>query len=583
MNNKNILFQEYIEAQEDDYYIYEKGKNKYSLYKKEFIECNSEEEFEEDFDFEVFDYEDIYTESGKLIADDILDITDLYVQEITDTRIIFCITFKWNKKDKDFELELETDWKVTRLYHFDLLVDIIRKSKKIKSKKEFSILLRRYILYIFERYTVFKTKIGWSYVDDEAEYIPISSNGLWEEYGEIDVLHSAINACRKKYGNIKDTKLEVLDILNLKPCLYLFSYTLLSIIEFINISINKKLEINPFSVCVYGSDIGKVKMFVNLFSNFLPIDKKHIDKIPSIISFSASSLEQKRGWHIDYSPVVITTKNNRFNRSSSIVKFVHRQRVAKKLTYYPIYVSLNPINADEVIDINIDEVASLMTYNNIWRWKKQINILLISYIEEVVRLNNHANTSDYDKKWIEWVDKVKEIEGDSEEKYKNKLVIAILLFNMFLVNKCNKLRQAETLYSTACNLFLHNKDVQKKQLKQAEGIVKIFAYYVSYIEHKRRKPYIFYVANESKSMKNSECYYLEFSKFYDDFCKYAKREYGVTIADRALKRELKAKKLLFMRKNGQQYGVERYYKDKDKKISFLIVYKEKLMKYIEKN
>lgn len=584
VNNINISFKEYVEEQEDDYCIYKEGRKKYFLYKKEYTECNSVEEYEEDFDYEDIDvYEDDYAESSKLIAEDILDIQDLYVQEITNARIIFCITFKWNNKEKDFEIELETDWEVTRLYHFDLLVEVIKKSKKIKSKKEFSTLLRRYILYVFDRHTVSKTKIGWTYIDNQAEYIPISSNGLWEEYEEIDTLHNAIKAFKKKYGNVKDMKLEILDILNQKPCLYLFSYTLYSIIAFINISINEKLEINPFSICVYGSDIRKVKMFVNLFSNFLPIDEKHTDKIPSMISFSASSLEQERGWHIDYSPVVITTKNNRFNRNSSIVKFVHRQRVEKNLTYYPIYVSLNPINADEVIDINVDEVASLVTCKNFMHLKNQVNILLILFIEEVIRFYNHTDTSEYDKTWAEWVDKEKEEKGYSEEIYNKKLLIALYLFLMFLMDKCNKLNQVRTLLDTVKKLFTQNKNVQNKQLEQAENIVKNFAHYVSYIENRVKKPYIFYVANEAKSIDNSECYYLEFSKFYDDFCKYAKREYGVNIAERALKKELKEKKLLFMRKNGQQYGVERYYKDKDKKISFLIVYKQKLMAYIKKD
>ena len=556
MNNDNqiISFGKYVENYEKQYYIKKTNKKKYLHRVKD--DC--------------------------IVSIDYLNIIDVTLLEVTESKKIFLIEFEWKNELKRLESEVYTDWKATKLgdiKHIKYEMDI---SLSILKKREYLALLRRYILHALKSYTFNKVKLGWARIDNELQYIPISSVGCWSDNSDVMHKYKEIEQLEKSQEELLNGGLEILSLFDERPCLYLFSYIIYSITYYwYDYLKDDNVDKGTFAICAYGTDIDKIKGIVNIFSNFLPMDLKHKARINKYNSFSATSLKTDRGYHISYSPVVVTTKSNIFNKNRSIVRSIYREQSLKKILYSPIYVSLKPIKADEVIDINVDSVVKILDYPNIGSLKDQFNMLLISFIKNLLYFTTHRRMNDSIQQEFTDILSMQEPDVEGEELYNYRLYRAILFFCHFLRYKCNNSIEADNLQSTAKKVFM-DKDSMLENMQETTNavtnVIQYFASYISYMNDKSSKPYVFYLAAEPKAENRSQCYFLEFDKYYDDFCKYTRETYGICISESKLKKTLRDNGLLFMRKSGKQYGVQRLYNDK--KLSFLIVYKDKIEEYI---
>lgn len=167
----------------------------------------------------------------------------------------------------------------------------------------------------------------------------------------------------------KNNFYDLFDMLLKNPCmLMIFSYSIHGILwNYIRGYNNQKLptEIIPnddskiFSLCIHGKNPAVSKVAANLLANFFTISPGKWATVQRNYHISSTSLLRRKfdGLFCYKSvPIIVTSKNNCFTRTSSIVKKLHKKREDSWFHCYPVYISTSPIMADEIVNCCSDSM-----------------------------------------------------------------------------------------------------------------------------------------------------------------------------------------------------------------------------------
>ncbi|MCI1958121.1 MAG: hypothetical protein LKJ25_00675 [Clostridia bacterium] len=236
-----------------------------------------------------------------------------------------------------------------------------------------------------------------------------------------------------------------------------------------------------------------------------------------------------------------------------------------------------------VINVNVSDFNDFPRpeeTEKILNLKTSINRLLLEYIIFLYNLDNgilseisHVKNLIKLKteKQLNKFKGLKNIDGNIEDKYL-LYIRAINYFRQFLnYRKCNNVAKE---ISDLCF------DVFKKRATDFENapiseniLIETFKKYIeSIFIDKTLCPNYFYTEGTEKRGKRENCYYLEYKHFYSDFCS---KNGSIIIDEKTFLHVLKTAASI-KTKDDISYGVERKFKDINKKIYVLAVIKEKL-------
>lgn len=286
--------------------------------------------------------------------------------------------------------------------------------KTIKStyKKEYkSILLsiykeyfKSYIFNYIEEHPEFLLKCGWLNINNKKEFLSITyTEDTYPDFVK-DLLDGNVNKHKRLYSLFSDLYKDANTIGNLfefilyDPCiLTVFAYSIHTILW--NYIKNEEIT-SIFSLCIYGNNPSISKILANLLSNFFTIEPTKWTVIKRKYHVSATSLSQKNIDNLflyNNIPIIITSKNNHFTKTSSVIKKIHQKREDGKVHINPVYISDFPIFADEILNCCSDSLVLQSEKFNIIKLREQFIGLIYNFIKYLSNISNHDIPSNIGK------------------------------------------------------------------------------------------------------------------------------------------------------------------------------------------
>ncbi|MDO4330511.1 MAG: hypothetical protein Q4C66_14405 [Lachnospiraceae bacterium] len=603
-----------------------------------------------DVDYSFKDYVEEFEESFTMRKKSLYSIKNNELIKISDffPKIIQLEIYERTLKNYWFNVEFTLSNTKSNTYNCDIVLAAKSQSLKfidnqywdhiennggtIYYQKPFHAVCKRYVRYVLRNeasnFIDGAYLTGWIANNFSQNYISVTDNGCWDENsldksifnyfsigynGQLEAhyfnRHSALSGL-DVHSIVKKTNLFQSFfncILGSDELMGIFAYTIHSLLWFYSgngnqigkiLFGNKVLfEQTVFSICISGSNINNVKCIANLFSHIFYIDMLHNPNGRGRYYVSATSLNTNflKLTRLQSIPVCITAKGYHLNRNSHIVKKTHRYRQNGILSIFPVYLNNNPINADEIIDFNIDNAMQMLpSKTELPLLKDEISYLLLIFIHYLADISKSKATDSYfeDYRYIKYnyakiIDQYLHCSSSDyvEQLYPLLLYSAIQGFCRFLETKLNLSEQSKRIEQSAHSLFLKaylsylNNNSENTNCDKRNPLSD-FGNYIDQLfkQPENNRPYISYV-DEDKSDNQEICYYLEFKKYYNDFFNWANQKSIIPMSERELKRTLKDNELLIMRKNKSQYSCERWHRiegeEQPRKYSLLIIRKKK--------
>lgn len=306
---------------------------------------------------------------------------------------------------------------------WDDFMKIIKKTYKKENKavllsiyKEY---FKAYIVSYIKQHPEFLMKCGWLKIYNKKEFLSVTYTE--ETYPEFvkDLFDGNINKNEKLAKLFSNLCEEVNATENLfefilcDPCvLTIFAYSIYAILwNYVNdYSFSDKENFSIFSLCVYGNNPSISKILANLLLNFFTVKPNKWTVIERKYHISATSLSQKTINNLflyKSIPIIITSKNNHFTKTSSIMGKIHRKCENNEINIYPVYISNCPVLADEILNCCSDLLE--LEQFNLEKLREQFIALIYDYINYLSNIsitntrsenfhNNNLGESYYIKK-----------------------------------------------------------------------------------------------------------------------------------------------------------------------------------------
>ncbi len=528
--------------------------------------------------------------NGEVLSGAYFNITDVSVEEIEANMILFSVGVNWKcikKKDS------EKDYLVT-LYHSGRMEwDDVKTDLEIfgKPQKKFYTLCSEYLKCILtDCWQLYKKQpyIGWvgGDEDDFKTFFGINTYGDPLKYKYPCLFNSEIEQCKRKRDWQESDFQEVFDwLLGDYNLLGIFVYTLQALLFYYSGGMKNEMESEEaFAICIHGRDMDKVRIIANLLSNLFEYDneKLHILKRGSYLSCSSLDKQQALFYRIESVPLIVSNKAGRLTRSSSIITTLRDQRIRGKIAYFPVFLSQNAINADEVLDFCVDGISLRNDYGD---WKAKINYLLIQfiiYLEDVERnydkrLNAPRNTLN-DWYITEKTRLAPHKAYMSYEAYSKRLLfVACGIFEKFLEEEMQYSYIASRFFSTTKEFFWAD-ETSKQEIANAtkEADIKSFVAFINAALQQEEQEREFLCVRQIEKNSDEWFIYLDYKEYFSHYKGYCQVNHVDCLDQNVILKCLKKKNILKLRSNGRQYYMQRVliFKGKRKKVNALVIKEE---------
>lgn len=435
------------------------------------------------------------------------------------------------------------------------LIGKLYKEKWIINKGELTKFFERYIRYYIKGYLKINGHIcancGWKRENNGKEFYSLTKRRgsnfsfIQDMFGEdVYKMHSNqenFSQILNKYNKCK----EFYDFLFANPIFIgIFAYTIHALVWDYGFEYKKDYyegcieyvenkDALFFSICLCGKDTDKAKVIANILCNVFNPPKNSWTNISIEHHISATSLKTTVDKLKKYSsvPIIITSKNNHLMKSSKIVKELYRDREDMKLFVYPVYINDTPINVDEIVNFNVDNVLlpfSVKDKEMAGRLHEQMEVMLLAFIWH---LKDKSMTSESSLR-IEFknlLDARKDFEEDWVEKnLPIFLLYAALKFFCDFIKQFQK-EEGEKLLSIYRNSIVNTGQTEdsKQQTQKVQNLAEQDMRYLLCLneliqESLKHKEDWLIEGNESRG-KKERCYYMQ-AVWYDKFCKRVEKE-----------------------------------------------------------
>lgn len=605
-------FEKYLEEYEPEY-IWNRKKRKGKLIKLVYDEETDDELLKDNI----------------LVADAYPEIEGIELTEITNTAYEFEVHYRLSSF-RDFDSSNSCDIKFIRKSKTIVFLDNLffaqldKEDVTISDKSLYRNLCKRYFRHIIlaEMSSYYSAKrVGWNKTDHGKDFIPVTARGGWSDIDksilgfirldENDISffagsrtkNSLINGCSKWEIMEKTNSFHLFfdSLCSDFSIMGIFSYTIYAIL--LNYIYMHKIasygEYLPqilidnfsFSISIIGKKKAEVQRLANLFSNIYYTDMRKSPSGRGKHSLSATSLKTRLVDFMDYEsiPLIVTSKSP-LSRNSSIAKRLHHYREREELRAFPVYLCVHPLNADEIIDFDINEsIKQLPKGKELFLLKDEISYLLLRFITYLSKTADNGRYQKpeergefahsirfYDELFVQTISKfdMNSNINMEDEIYFVLLYTALKGFCHFLKYDLSLDEIAQRVEHQAYSLFFSDDScIETDNIKQMNDNQILYSFWnylqVLFQKEQFHKPYLHCIALDKGKSFQGECYYLSFNKFFKDYKKYLKG--AVSVSEETLKQLLKANNLLVMRENGKQISMQRRI---DKKLETVLIIKK---------
>lgn len=523
---------------------------------------------------------------------------DTHYPELKDEYINGDIIY--NPDSETFDLkDINNTIKIIDIINFKLIQHEELFIKAVKEFAKFS--LGKFI----DLDMISRCKVGWDYYNNKIIFRGVTDKVEGKaNLGDIKIFeiknlkfenlikNNILYKIEEPYYPIEDERTEliqeaaenVLSILKKHPDLcVLFSYDILALTYCF---FDESNNIKRFPICVCGRNKNTTENIVaNIFCNMQYFDPNRPNTIFKKTNIQYTSIFTKLNNFLCYSDItmLIPLKNGLFKSMDHTLIKIIKDTIDNNISYFPVFITKNEPNILEVINVNVssfDDFPSAVETEKILDLKISINRLLLEYIIFLSDFDNgilsnlsHINTSIKLKteRQLNKFKKLKNIDGNIEDQYL-LYIRAMIYFRQFL-NYRNCENVAKEIYDICFDVFKKRATDFENAPISENMLIEIFKKYIeSIFIDKTLCPNYFYTEGTEKRGKRENCYYLEYKYFYSDFCS---KNGGIIIDEKAFLHVLKTAALI-KTKDDISYGVERKFKELNKKIYVLAVIKEKI-------
>lgn len=492
---------------------------------------------------------------------------------ITDRDVAWCedgggINFQLRfgverNEDKEAELEIivcalkQHAIKIER-EEIDDLIEELYKDKWVKNREALAKLLERYVRYYIKGYLETKrytlAYCGWKKEYSGKEFYSLTKRKginfpyIQDMFGRnVYKMHEKgedFSQILLKYDQCKD----FYEFLFLNPSLIgIFAYTIHALVWDYGFGYEKEKygyvlddvenrDALFFSACLYGKDTDKAKVIANILCNVFNSPQSSWTIISTKHHISATSLKTTVDKLIKYSsvPIIVTSKTNHMMKSSKIVKELYRNREAMKLFVYPVYINDAPINADEIVNFDVDSVLlpfSVKDKEMAGRLHEQMGVLLLSFICYLKdkAITDGSRDISFEREFKNLMDAQKDFEKDwVEDNLSVFLLYAAMKFFCDFIKQFQK-EEGEKLLSTYRNSIVNTgqtrdskQHTQKIQISAEQEKRYLLCLNELIQESLKQKEDWLFEGNEPRG-KKERCYYMQ-AEWYDKFCKRVEKE-----------------------------------------------------------
>lgn len=533
-----------------------------------------------------------YTEKA-LLTRAYFNIIDVSIDAVEGSVKYFTVTVEWKgikKKDsEDYHVTLYRGNKI----EWDDIKTVLERFGEPQEK--FYRLCSDYLKFILiDCWQQYKEKpyIGWS---GRCEDSFIKFLGV-NEYGDAlnarypCLFNDDIAQLNKKQDWQESDFQEVFDwLLGNYNLLGIFVYTLHALLFYYSGGMKKMESEEAFAICIHGRDMNKVKTIANLLSNLFEYgnDKMHILKRGSYLSCSSADKQKALFYRIESVPLIVSNKSGRLTRSSSIITTLRNQRLKGEIAYFPVFLSQNAINADEVLDFCVDDIPVRSDYGD---WKAKINYLLIQliiYLEDVEENYDkklHAAKNTLDDRYITEESRLRPYKDYmSDEAYSKRLLfVACNIFGEFLETEMQCSYIANRFLSTTRELFWA--DATSKQTfvnATKEADIKSFAAFIYATLEKEEQVREFLCVRKNEKKGGECCIYIDNKEYYPHYKNYCQVNHKDCFEPEVILKCLKEKNIMKQRTNRGQNCMQRVldFQGKREKVDVLVIKEEAFRLY----
>lgn len=524
----------------------------------------------------------------KILSKAYFNITNVSIDAVEGSVKYFSVEVKWKGIKKDIEDYSVTLYPGNKIEWNDLKTVLENFGE---TQERFYRLCSDYLKYILTDYWQRYKKqpyIGWDKDDEDSDKTFLGVR----EYGDAlngrypGLFNYDIGQWKKKNDWQESDFQEIFDwLLSDYNLLGIFVYTLHALLFYYSGGMKNKMESEEaFSICIHGRDMDRVKIIANLLSNLFEYsdDKLHILKRGNYLSCSSLDKQKALFYRIESVPLIVSNKAGKLTRSSSIITTLRNQRLKGKIAYFPVFLSQNAINADEVLDFCVDGIPVRSDYGD---WKAKINYLLIQfiiYLEDVERY--------YDKKLHAaknilsdgYITKRTELQLQKDymscETYsKQFLFVACGIFARFLDEEMQYSHIACRFHSTTRELFWRDTASKQTLTSAAKEInIKSFAAFINATLQKQEQEREFLCVRQIEKSSGEWCIYIDNKEYYPYYKNYCQINSKDCFEPEVILKCLKEKNILKQRSNHGQNSMQRVliFQGKKAKVSVLVIREE---------
>lgn len=518
------------------------------------------------------------------------DIIDVRIDTVDGSAKYFTVTVEWKGiKKKDIE-----DYGVALYYGNKIEWNDLKTAlgNFRKSQEKFYGFCSDYLKHTLTDYwQQYKKKpyIGWDRGDEDDglnTFLGINEHGdpLKDIFPHL--FNDEIEQCKRKLDWQESDFQEVFDwLLGDYNLLGIFVYTLHALLFYYSGGMKNKMESEEvFSICIHGRDMDKVKIIANLLSNLFEYsnDKMHILKRGNYLSCSSLDKQKALFYRIESVPLIVSNKVGRLTRSSSIITTLRNQRLKGKIAYFPVFLSQNAINADEVLDFCVDGIPVRSDYGD---WKAKINYLLIQFIIYLEDVERNCNTfPNSQRNILEDLYITEESRLASQKDYmscetfsKRLLFVACHVFARFLEEEMQYSHIACRFHSTTRELFWRDATSKQTLASAAKEInIKSFAAFINDTLQKQEQEREFLCVRQIEKSSGEWCIYIDNKEYYPHYKNFCQINSKDCFESEVILKCLKEKNILKQRSNHGQNCMQRVldFQGKKAKVSVLVIREE---------
>lgn len=345
----------------------------------------------------------------KKIAKNFISISNIYLEKAYSNgvflQIVFAYRFKKNRCEEEDCLFIKLSH-TGKIISFDYkesdeekFIEVIKSTYKEEYKARILKLYKEYfqksISDYIERYPTILAKCGWFHILGGKKFLSITYtedfypdfvNDVFDnKIANPSLLNTIFSNLYKEYTEKNSSNMENLfEFIISDPCiLTAFAYSIHAIswnyIHSYSITFPEEIHY-VFSLCIYGKNPFLSKKLANLLLNFFTVKPNKWIIIERKYHISTTSVSKKSIDNLVFYksiPIIITSKNNHFTKTSSIIRKIDENT---KINIYPVYISDSPIMADEILNCCSDSLLSKFEKINIEMLREQFIALLYNYV-----------------------------------------------------------------------------------------------------------------------------------------------------------------------------------------------------------